>query len=59
MNTYDYNIQELLDTTQRPKLRIHRVEEDDEIHTKGIRNQFSEIIAENSLTLCSDIDTHL
>jgi beta-N-acetylglucosaminidase len=45
MHTDEYNIQELLDTTKRPNLRIHRVEEGSEMQIKGTRILLDEIIA--------------
>jgi TolA-binding protein len=49
----EHNIQELSDTTKRPNLRIHGMEEGPEIQTKGLGNLLNEIIAENFPNLCS------
>jgi hypothetical protein len=43
---------------RRPNIRIHGVEEA-EIQTKGIRNLFNEIIAENFPNLCNSVDTYM
>jgi hypothetical protein len=44
------------ETWLRPSLRFHGVEEVTEVRTKGIKNLFSEIIAQNLQTLGKNID---
>jgi hypothetical protein len=52
-------MQDFCDTIKRLIIRIHKVEEGAEMQTKGIRNLFKEITAENLPTLYNDIDTHV
>jgi hypothetical protein len=47
LRKYEWNMQDIWDTLQRPNLWIIVVEEREEIQTKGIDNLFNRIIAEN------------
>jgi hypothetical protein len=47
LRKYEWNMQDILDTTKTPNLQIISVEEGEEIQTKGIDNLLNRIIAKN------------
>lgn len=55
-NQHDQNFQELQDKFKKTNLRIHQVEEEAEIRTKGICNLFNEMMAEIFLKLEKEMD---
>jgi hypothetical protein len=48
---HDHSLQECWDTIKIPNLRVHGVEDGDEVQTNGTENLFNESIAENSQIL--------
>jgi chromosome segregation ATPase len=47
LKSCERNMQKLSDSIKRPNLRLMDIEEGEEVQAKGIRNTFSEVIAEN------------
>jgi hypothetical protein len=47
LRKYEWNMQDIWNTTKRPNLQIKSIEEGEEVQTKGIDNLLNRIIAEN------------
>jgi hypothetical protein len=47
LKTYEKKMQEFIDSTKRPNLRMMGIEKREKVQTKGMHNIFNKIITEN------------